>query len=172
MNVTYAACMRILLILALLPMTAVAGGVYTRDGVTDGDTFYLAPAAVTNDDPAYQSWVRFSLIRSTCKLEMGGENPARNSSFDCEFNARRELVLAWEEHRVGDMSVENVYLDALADVYANGFLAEYTAYYFGRKDWQLPDGIRTGAFRDWRRQNLRGHEPVTRLIGSWNFASR
>jgi hypothetical protein len=45
--------------------------IYVRDGVTDGDTFYLAPQAFTSGDPAVASWVRFSLTRTACKLEVG-----------------------------------------------------------------------------------------------------
>ena len=170
MTVTYADRMRHAAAMFLLPIAAFAGEIYTRDGVTDGDTFYLAPAATTNEDPVYQSWVTFSLIRSTCKLEVGGDNPARNSSFDCEFTARRHLVNAWEEQRTAHAGVADDYLDSLSRVYDAGFLAEYTAHYFGKKHWVLPDDIRKDAFREWRREHLRGHKPRTRLLGSWNYA--
>ncbi len=170
MNVTYAGRMRWHLLWIFVPFCASGGEIYTRDGVTDGDAFYLAPAATVTDDPAYQSWVTFSLIRSTCKLEMGGENPARNSSFDCEFRARRHLVVAWEEKRAIDATIRDDYLDTLSEVYDAGFLAEYTAHYLGKKHWTLPEGIRLQEFSGWRRDNLRGHRPKTRLLGSWNYA--
>ena len=51
MHVTYASTMRYLALLALLPLVASGGEIYTRDGVTDGDTFYLAPRAWADDDP-------------------------------------------------------------------------------------------------------------------------
>ena len=161
--------MRIFALFLLLPSIASAGEIFTRDGVTDGDTFYLAPLATADDDPALQSWVTFSLMRSTCKLKMGGENPAHNSSFDCEFDARRELVIAWEEHRQQDPQLRNPYLDQLADVYAAGYLGEYTAHYFGKRHWVLPDWLRDDEFTAWRRANLARHKPITRLIGSWNY---
>ena len=41
--VTYAVIMRILLLFSLLPLAACNTSIYTKDGVTDGDTFYLAP---------------------------------------------------------------------------------------------------------------------------------
>lgn len=159
--------MRLLAILLFLPLSASAGDVFTRDGVTDGDAFYLAPHATVNDDPVLQSWVRFSLIRSACKLEIGGDNPARNSSFDCEFKARRHLVSSWEEQR--SQGVADDYLDTLSDVAHAGFLAEYTVHYFGKKHWSNPDGLRIKEFKRWRRENLRGHKPQTQLIGSWNY---
>ena len=33
------------------------------------------------------------------KLELGGDNPARNSDYGCEFTARRHLLDAWERQR-------------------------------------------------------------------------
>ena len=169
MNVMYAEIMRVFALVLLLPLTVSAGEIFVRGGLTDGDAFYLAPAAYSNDDPAYQSWVTFSLIRSTCKLEAGGKNPARNSLFDCEFKARRHLVTTWEEKRQQNPGIRDEYLDALSEVYYQGFLAEYTAHYFGEKYWALPDGIRLQEFKAWRREHLRGHKPRTRLIGSWNY---
>ena len=161
--------MRILVLLLLLPVVAAGSGIYTRDGVTDGDTFYLSPAAFSNDNPAYQSWVAYSLMKSTCQLEIGGDNPARASSFDCEFTARRHLINAWEEKRQQNQGIKDEYLDALGDVQAAGFLAEYTQRYFGKKHWELPEGLRSGEFNAWRKENLRGHRPQTRIIGSWNY---
>ena len=172
MVVTYPAIMRILLLFLLFPVLVTASEIYTRDGVTDGDTFYLAPSAFSNDDPAFQSWVAYSLMKSTCQLEIGGENPARAESFKCEFTARRHLINAWEEKNSVNQGLTDEYLDALGAVNEAGFLAEYTAHYFGKKDWQLPEGIRTGAFREWRKGNLRGHRPKTRIIGSWNYQKR
>ncbi len=161
--------MRIFVLLLLLPVVAAGSEIYTRDGVTDGDIFYLAPAAFSNDDPAYQSWVAYSLMKSTCQLEIGGDNPARANSFDCEFTARRHLINAWEEKRQQNQEIKDKYLDALGDVQAAGFLAEYTQRYFGKKHWELPEGLRSSEFNTWRKENLRGHRPQTRIIGSWNY---
>ena len=148
---------------------AVAGcssSVYVRDGVTDGDTFYLAPQALADNDAVLQSWVTYSLIRSACQLDVGGENPARVSTFDCELRARRRLLDSWQDKREhGDP-----YLDALSAVSDAGFLDEYVVYYFGRDSWQVPADIEMDRFRDWRRTRLRGHRPTTRLIGSWGYA--
>lgn len=170
--VTYAVNMRILTLILLLPAAVFGGEIYTRDGVTDGDTFYLAPAALSNDDPAYQSWVAYSLMKSTCQLTIGGHNPARASSFDCELTARRHLVNAWEEKRQQNQEITDKYLDALSDVKFSGFLAEYTVKYFGKKHWELPEGLRVTEFEQWRKQNLRRHRPVTRVTGSWNYARK
>jgi len=67
-SVTYAETMRILTVLALLPLVALGSEIFTRDGVTDGDTFYLAPQAYSDDDPVLQSWVTYSLMKSACQL--------------------------------------------------------------------------------------------------------
>jgi hypothetical protein len=171
MTVTYAWSMRLLSLLALLPLLASGSEIYTHDGVTDGDTFYLVPSAVTNDDPEFQSWVTYSLMRSTCQLMIGGDNPARASSFECEFTARQQLVNAWEEKRAINQDITSEYLETLSAVNRAGFLAEYTAHYFGRKHWQLPSGLRVDEFRDWRRTHLRRHRPETRITGSWNYAA-
>jgi len=171
-HVTYAARMRICLILLLIPALAGGSEIYARDGVTDGDTFYLAPGAFSNDDPAYQSWVAYSLMRSTCQLKIGGENPARASSFDCELTARRHLINAWEERRAQDPTIRDHYLDALGEVHATGFLGEYVHHYLGKKHWTLPDGLRADEFRGWRKGALRGHRVKTRIIGSWNYKRR
>ena len=164
--------MRILAAILLIPGLVAAGGVYTRDGVTDGDSFYLAPGAFINDDPAYQSWVTYSLMKSTCQLELGGENPARANSFDCEYRSRLHLVNAWHEKKAVDPDVSDDYLDALADVQFAGFLAEYTVRHFAKKDWVLPEDLRTAEYDQWRRKNLRRHRPVTRITGSWNYRDK
>ena len=74
--------LRYLLLLAAALSTAACGsGIYLRDGVTDGDTFYLSQRALVDDDPVLQSWVSYSLTRSACQLGTDGENPARANSF-------------------------------------------------------------------------------------------
>ena len=161
--------MRILLVLALLPLTALGGEIFTRDGVTDGDTFYLAPHAITDDDPVLQSWVSYSLTRSACQLELGGDNPARNSDYGCEYTARRHLVGTWEEQRLEHPAASDPYLDALLSVREAGFLDEYTVHYFGRRHWLVPAEVRVDDFRRWQRKHLPGHRPRTRIIGSWNY---
>jgi len=168
-SVTYAETMRFLAFLALLPHLAFGGEVFTRDGVTDGDTFYLAPRAYSDDDPVLQSWVTYSLMRSACQLEIGGKNPARNSNYGCEFTARRHLVEAWETQREEHEDATDEYLDDLLRVRDAGFLDEYTAHYFGKKHWQVPAEVNADEFRAWRRENLRGHKPQMRIIGSWNY---
>ena len=161
--------MRFIAFFSCLLLTACNHGIYTRDGVTDGDAFYLAPSAFVNDDPAFQSWVAYSLMKRACQLQLGGSNPARASSFECEFTARQHLVRAWVEKSLTNHEITRGYLDALVAVQEAGFLAEYTSHYFGRKNWQLPGGLRADEFRRWRRVNLRGHRPETRIIGSWNY---
>ena len=170
--VTYAQNMRILMLLTLLPLAALGGEIYTRDGVTDGDTFYLAPQAHSDDDPVLQSWVAYSLMKSTCQLEIGGENPARNSSYGCEFTARQHLVDAWERQRAEHPDAADSYLDSLLRVREAGFLDEYTVHYFGKRHWQVPVEVTLDKFRAWKRENLRGHRPATRIIGSWNYRPR
>lgn len=156
---------------AVLPaLSACNGGIYLRDGVTDGDTFYLADRALSDPDPVLQSWVRYSLAKSTCQLETRSENPARASSFDCELVARRHLLDAWSEYGRDDPAPADRYLDSLAIVEAAGFLPEYVAHYFGRRSWRLPAGLDADAFDNWRRHHLRDHDPESRLIGSWNYA--
>lgn len=150
-----------------------AGEIYLRDGVTDGDTFYLSNIALTDNDPALQSWVSYSLTRSACQLQIGGDNPARATSFDCELTARRHLVETWLERTAGTGPVEvNDYLETLVRVDEAGYLDEYVAFYFGRKGWALPDDLQMSAFGEWRRDTLRGHKPQTRLVGSWNYADK
>ncbi len=157
----------IVLVILLAHLVGCDGRIYVRDGVTDGDTFYLADRALTDDDPALQSWVTYSLAKSTCQLDVGGEIPSRVSTYGCEFSARNLLIESWLEKREhpGDE-----YLDTLVFVRDEGFLDEYVVHYFGHRDWQVPAETDAAAFRTWRRQHLRGHRPVTRIIGSWNYA--
>ncbi len=159
--------LRLPFILLAMLASACDGRIYVRDGVTDGDTFYLAERALTDDDPVLQSWVTYSLARSTCQLQVGGENPARVSTYGCEFSARSLLVDSWSEKRPPE---GDAYLDALARVRDEGFLDEYVVHYFARREWQIPAEVDSDAFDTWRRQQLRGHRPVTRIIGSWNYA--
>ncbi len=160
--------------LVLLPFVfltfACNGQVYLRNGVTDGDTFYLAESAWTDSDPVLQSWQSYSLARSTCQLQIGGDNPARASSFGCELIARRLLLQTWIEQRAASPGAQDEYLDELAQVQAAGYLNEYVASYLEKRYWELPDDLQNCNFRTWQRKNLRGHKPQTRITGSWNFA--
>lgn len=165
----------------LLCLAACDTRVYVRDGVTDGDRFSLPGFVYVDDDPVLQSWVAYSLTRSVCQLEIGGSNPARNSSFDCERIAREALVERWnalggEPVISGDGPVGQApgaqYLDELRDVGDAGYLDEYIWAYLDEPGWQKPDGLAMEQFRGWRRDGLsRGHRAQTRIIGSWGFAS-
>ena len=171
-NVTYPLPMRILLLIGLLALSACNPSIYTRDGVTDGDTFYLAPHAWLDDDPALQSWVAYSLVKSTCQLQGGGENPARNSDYGCELTAREHLVDTWETQLEEHAFASDPYLDALLQVRRAGFLDEYTVYYFGKDDWNVPAEVSVADFRHWQARNLARHKPQTRIIGSWNYRTQ
>jgi hypothetical protein len=159
-----------LLAVAALLAAACNGEIYVRDGVTDGDTFYLAERVLTDDDPVLQSWVSYSLTRSACQLGIGGENPARASSFDCELTAREHLLETWSDRQARDPRVGDVYLDQLAGVGEAGFLREYVARNFARRHWRLPADLDLRGFDAWRRGHLADHRPLTRLTGSWNYA--
>ncbi len=161
--------MRFTALFGLLLLAACNSEIYTRDGVTDGDSFYLAPRAYEDDDPALQSWVAYSLMKSTCQLEIGGTNPARVSDYGCEFTARRHLVETWDEQRSRHPGASDPYLDELLAVREAGYLDEYTVRYFGKKHWQVPGEVRVADFRHWQRRHLRGHRPQTRIIGSWGY---
>lgn len=162
-------CSRSLLIAAAtaLALAGCSGEIYVRDGVTDGDTFYLAERALHDSDPVLQSWVSYSLTRSACQLRSGGENPARATSFECELSARQHLLETWIEIRGASGSD---YLDQLWQVREAGYLDEYVWEFFRKSSWSAPAGLDRESFRDWRREHLRGHEPRTRLIGSWGYA--
>jgi hypothetical protein len=161
-------------LLSLLPfiflIAACNGQVYLRDGVTDGDTFYLAEYAWTQSDPVLQSWVSYSLARSTCQLQIGGDNPARASSFECELTARRLLLQTWSEQQAKAPESKDAYLDDLTAVEAAGYLDEYVARFLDKSHWHKPDDLEARAFRKWQRKNLRSHVPQTRITGSWNYA--
>lgn len=167
--VTYSLVMRNLLLIGLLVLAACNHSVYTKDGVTDGDTFYLAPRAWADDDPALQSWVAYSLVKSACQLGISGENPSRISDYGCELTARQHLLDTWESQREEHAGASDPYLDALLRVRRAGFLDEYTVYYFGKPRWTVPAEVNVHEFRGWQRANLRRHKPQTRLIGSWNY---
>jgi hypothetical protein len=154
----------------MLAIAGCSGEVYLRDGVTDGDTFYLADRALRDTDPALQSWVSYSLARSACQLQIGGENPARESSFACELTARRLLLDSWLEHQAENPDLTDEYLDELSGIQTAGFLDEYVARNFGKRHWELPGDLDMSGFKRWRRSNLPGHKPQTRIIGSWNYA--
>lgn len=154
----------------LIALAACNGEIYVRDGVTDGDTFYLAERALTDDDAALQSWVSYSLTRSTCQLQIGGENPARASSFDCELTARRLLLESWTDKQIMNPLLADRYLDELVLIQRAGFLDEYVAGNFRKAHWQLPADIDMPAYRSWRQSNVPSHKPMTRIVGSWNYS--
>ena len=154
----------------MLAIAGCSGEVYLRDGVTDGDTFYLAGRALRDSDPALQSWVSYSLSRSACQLHIGGENPARESSFACEMTARRLLLDTWLEHQAENPDLADEYLDELSSIQTAGYLDEYVARNFSKRHWELPGDLDMSGFKKWQRSNLPGHKPKTRIIGSWNYA--
>jgi hypothetical protein len=161
---------RTLLMLTLLVSAACNNEIYVRDGVTDGDTFFLADQAISDDDPVLQSWVTYSLAKSACQLEIGGPNPARENSYGCELSARQLLLDSWDEHRRNDPSIRDDYLDQLSAVREAGHLDEYVVRYFGKRKWQVPAEVDVDGFKHWRRTHMRRHRAQTRIIGSWNYA--
>lgn len=154
----------------LFGLAACSSEIYLRDGVTDGDTFYLAQRAISDDDPALQSWVTYSLAISACQLQNGGENPARATSFDCELKSRQLMLDTWREKQLMDARNYDAYLDDLDIVDDAGFLPEYVARHFGKRHWSIPGDLEITAYRRWARDVIPGHEPETRIIGSWNYA--
>ncbi len=164
--------MQKLVFLPLLLLAACNSEIYTRDGVTDGDSFYLATRAFESDDPVLQSWVSYSLMKSACQLDVGGPIPARVSNYSCEYTARRHLVDSWEEQRLEHTDAADPYLDDLIAVQEAGYLDEYTVRYFGRDEWQVPIEVQVDDFRRWQRANLPRHRPQTRIIGSWGYHQR
>jgi hypothetical protein len=163
-------CPRFAALSAAVFLTACSGEIYVRNGVTDGDTFYLAERALTDSDPVLQSWVSYSLMQSACQLQIGGDNPARATSFECELVARRHLLDAWREQRLRNPDIRDGYLDELSAVLEAGFLPEYVADNFVQRHWHLPPDLDKRGYTAWRREHLRRHKPVTRLAGSWNYA--
>lgn len=141
--------------------------IYLREGVTDGDTFYLAERALIDDDPVLQSWVSYSLTLSSCKLTIGGENPARASSYECELIARRHLLATWREKIEAP---PDAYLDTLSLVQQDGWLPEYVAEYLQRDHWRLPADLDRHGFLEYQRQEHPLHRVQTRIVGSWNYA--
>jgi hypothetical protein len=162
--------MRFTSLILCVAISACSSEIYVRDGVTDGDTFYLAERALTDDDPALQSWVTYSLSRSTCKLLIGGENPARESSFECELSARRLMLDSWADETATNATLADDYLDELSLIGEAGYLDEYVARHFRRDHWTVPEDVNIGAYRRWQREYLPDHHPTTRIIGSWNYA--
>lgn len=157
-------------LLTALTLVGCDGSVYVRDGVTDGDAFYVPPVSLVSSDARTQSWIAYSLARSTCQLKAGGTNPARATSFDCELLARRILAERWVELlKPGD---KDAYLDDLVRAEHSGFLPEYTAYYFADRRWRLPSDLRKREFKRWRKTNLQHHRAKTRIVGSWNYRSK
>lgn len=162
---------RSLLLTAALLLAGCNGEIYLRDGVTDGDTFYLAERALHDRDPVLQSWVSYSLMKSACQLEIGGENPARATSFECELKAREHLLETWSERPVpGNGDNGERYLDELQAVQHAGLLREYVWHYWREPEWHAPPDLDLDRFQEWRHRHLAGHDPETRLIGSWGYA--
>jgi len=165
--------------LALLSILALAGcGIYTLGGPGHGDRFVVPPGAATNPDAVVQSWVAYSLARSTCQLEHGGDAPSHHRSFECELGPREVLVERWagrDARRNPDAEgapapppQQDEYLDLLVRVRDAGFLAEYVWHYLREPGWKEPEGLRHSAFEAWRaREGLRWHRPRTRIIGYW-----
>jgi hypothetical protein len=163
---------KLLVVTALSLLCACGSGVYVRDGVTDGDTFYLTGQALEDDDPVLQSWVAYSLAISACKLLIGGPNPARVKSFACERTARQHLVERWRRQRDEDTNAADIYLDSLLAITDAGRLDESVERYHGTHGGQAPDDLDMAAFRSWQKRHYPRHRPQTRITGSWNYARK
>lgn len=160
-----------LLLIAAACLASCSSDVYVRDGNVDGNTFHIPPAALKSPDPQVQSWIAYSLARSTCQASLGGAVPSRHRSFDCEFRARRILATRWIE-LAAYTNHHDSYLDTLAEVYEAGMLNEYVWAYFRRNNWVKPENLDLEGFGRWRHTALRGHEPRTRQVGYWALVSR
>ena len=161
---------RIGLLLVTIFVAACHSEIYVRDGVTDGNRFHISSQALLDDDPVLQSWVAYSLSKSVCQLEIGGDNPARASSYGCEHSSRIMMLDTWEEKRAVNPQLNNDYLDTLTIVREAAYLDEYVVHYFGKKNWFVPAEVDEKSFHDWRRKHLRGHKAYTRIVGSWGYA--
>lgn len=146
--------------------------------MTDGSRFTLSDAAWMDANPVLQSWVAYSLARSVCQLEVGGANPARNTSFECEHSSREILVERWAELGGRPVMMPDAppqlpgarYLDELTSVANAGYLAEYTWQFHKRGQWQRPAGLRLPEFSAWKAKHLTPrHRPRTRIMGSWSY---
>ncbi len=159
-------------LLAVCLLAACNHGIYVKEGVTDGDTFYLAPQAFTDPDPVLSAWASYSLTKSACQLEIGGETPSRSSSYGCELTARQHLLDTWADQRASHAGAADDYLDTLTTVREAGFLDEYVVFYFRSEGWQVPSEVDMPRFARWQRRHLDDHKAVTRIVGSWNYHER
>ncbi|MEL7022577.1 MAG: hypothetical protein AAGL69_02455 [Pseudomonadota bacterium] len=170
----------LLITFVLISMTACDRRIYVKDGVTDGDRFSLPTILDDSGDPTVHAWAAYSLARSVCQLEIGGENPARNSSFQCELAAREALVERWNEleadRRItGEATREGPsvdYLNLMSAIYAMGVLDGYVWRYLAQPDWKAPESPAVARFDAWAKDHLpRNHRAETRIVGSWGFAA-
>lgn len=139
--------------------------VYNFGGAGRGTKFILPPGPAQSRSAVIQSWVAYSLALSTCQLEMGGELPSSNTSFDCERRARKVLIERWQG-RLNPSEMDD-YLDELASVQTADLLGEYVWVFLRERSWQRPQGLDLERFGKWRRQHLGWHRPKTRIIGYW-----
>ena len=160
---------RINLLLLIALLAACRNDVYVRDGVTSGNRYHISPQRLLDDDPVLQSWVSYSLTKSVCQLEIGGNNPARANSYGCELSSRTSLLDEWALRLAENPRLYDNYLNTLLKVWEAAYLDEYVVHYFGKKDWSVPAEVDEESFNRWRRENLRGHKPYTRIIGSWSY---
>ena len=166
------------LLLAALACVACDTRVYVRDGVTDGSRFALPADAHSDSDPVRQAWIAYSLARSICQLDMGGDNPARNSSFSCERDARETLAEHWNRSRA-DLTLAGKrlratqgarYLDLMSAAYAADALDGYVWTHLRERGWSGPPDAAVARYRDWAAQHLpTQHRAETRIIGSWGY---
>lgn len=149
-----------------------------------GTQFHVPAEAALNKSPIVQSWIAYSLAKSTCQLQIGGDLPAQNSSFKCELRPREVLVRRWATRNEiktdpsatdseaapppSSLEIEqDEYLDLLVRVEEAGFLEEYVWYFFQKRDWPQPEWLELHDFESWRGEHLPWHRPQTRLIGYW-----
>ncbi len=161
---------RIILLLMTVLVAACHSEIYVRNGVTDGNRFHVSTQDLLDEDPVLQSWVAYSMAKSICQLEIGGDSPARANSYGCELSSRNILLDTWVERRSQNPQLNDDYLNTLAMVREFAYLDEYVVRYFGKKDWFVPAEVDEESFHNWQRRHLSGHKPYTRIVGSWSYS--
>lgn len=172
---------RVITVSILAFMAGCDGRIYVRDGVTDGNRFSLPTTLAQETDPVVHAWAAYSLAKSICQLEMGGSNPARNSSLDCEVSAREALAERWRE-LIADRAIsgttvkadrETDYLEQNAEMHAAGVLDGYSWRFLRRRGWRQPSSEVLHKFDEWSEKYLEvQHKPYTRIIGSWGYIDK
>ncbi len=111
-------------------------------------------------------WTFYTMHLGVCSKTKAGSGIQSIPSFKCEKQAREMMAGRWIDDKRKNSSIQNKYLDELAEIKAMNYMSEYVWVYLKRESWKDSSPQKLAAFKAWANQNLKSHIVETYKLGS------